>query len=140
MAAKTFLCSLITPAAEVLKEQVTHAQIPAWDGLFGVLPGRAPIVAKLGVGVLRLDLAASGTSRSFVVEDGFVQMVNDSLKILATKAIPVESLNEAEAKAELAAANSRTVPMDHPDRAAETARIARDRKLAELKVRLARRA
>jgi F-type H+-transporting ATPase subunit epsilon len=142
MAAKTFLCSLITPAAEVLKEQVTYASIPAWDGLFGVMPGRAPIVAKLGLGELRLDFPDSGNdkggSRSFLVEDGFVQMVNNNLKILATRAIPTETIAEADAKAELAEAASRSVPADHPDRKAEAERIARDRRRAELKVRLAR--
>lgn len=143
MAAPTFQCSLITPAAEVLKEQVVYASIPAWDGLFGVLANRAPIVAKLGLGELRLDFpdsgAAKGGSRSFLVEDGFVQMVNNSLKILATRAIPTESLTEAEARAELAQANSRAVPADHPHREAELNRIAKDRRRAELKLRLARR-
>jgi F-type H+-transporting ATPase subunit epsilon len=143
MAAKTFQCSLITPAAEVLKDQITYASIPAWDGLFGVMPGRAPIVAKLGLGELRLDFpdtgAAKGGSRSFLVEDGFVQMVNNRLKILATRAIPTESLTEAEARAELAEANTRTVPADHPHREIELSRIAGDRRRAELKLRLARR-
>jgi F-type H+-transporting ATPase subunit epsilon len=86
--AKTFRCRLITPAAQVLDDQVTYASVPAWDGLFGVLPGRAPIVAKLGKGTLRLDYpsGAPGASKWFKVEDGFVQMVNDKLTILATKA------------------------------------------------------
>ena len=109
MAAHTFQCSLITPAAEVLKDELVYASIPAWDGLFGVLPGRAPIVAKLGLGELRLDFPSGGStrSRSFLVDDGFVQMVNNSLKILATRAIPVETITEADAKAALAERDSR---------------------------------
>jgi F-type H+-transporting ATPase subunit epsilon len=136
--AKTFQCSLITPAAEVLKDQVVYASIPAWDGLFGVMPGRAPIVAKLGLGELRLDYPEAGRSRSFLVEDGFVQMVNDSLKILATRAIPTESITESDARAELASANAREVPMDHPHRQAELAKVSKDRRRAELMLRLAR--
>jgi F-type H+-transporting ATPase subunit epsilon len=86
--AKTFRCRLITPTAQVLDDQVTYASVPAWDGLFGVLPDRAPIVAKLGKGKLRLDYPAggAGSSKTFAVEDGFVQMVNNKLTILATKA------------------------------------------------------
>jgi hypothetical protein len=53
LAGKTFRCRLITPAAQLLDAPVTYASIPAWDGLFGVLVNRAPIVAKLGVGVAR---------------------------------------------------------------------------------------
>lgn len=142
MAANTFECSLITPAAEVVKDRLTYASIPAWDGLFGVLPGRAPIVAKLGLGELRLDFADAGAgkarSRSFLVDDGFVQMVNNSLKILATRAIPVESITEADAKAALAEANSRVVPVDHPNRQAEVDKISQERRRAELMLKLAR--
>ena len=86
--AKTFRCRLITPAAQVLDDQITYASIPAWDGLFGVLPGRAPIVAKLGKGKLRLDYPAGapGASKTFLIDDGFVQMVDNKLTVLATKA------------------------------------------------------
>jgi len=140
MAAHTFHCSLITPAAEVLKDELVYASIPAWDGLFGVLPGRAPIVAKLGLGELRLDFPSGGStrSRSFLVDDGFVQMVNNSLKILATRAIPVESITEADAKAALAEANSRIVPSDHPNRQAELDKVSLERRRAELMLKLAR--
>ena len=57
MAANSFQCRLITPTAKVLDEAVVYASVPAWDGLMGVLPNRAPIVAKLGLGELRLQFA-----------------------------------------------------------------------------------
>ena len=84
--AKTFRCRLITPVAQVLDEQVVHAYVPAWDGYFGVLVDRAPIVAKLGKGELRQDYPGGAASKSFQVEDGFVQMINNRLTVLATKA------------------------------------------------------
>ena len=106
MATQTFRCRLITREALVLDEPATAAVIPAWDGLMGVLPGRAPIVAQLGTGELRLDFPdsgpAKGGSRAFFVDDGFVQMVNNELTILAVTAIPAESLSETDAQAELA--------------------------------------
>jgi F-type H+-transporting ATPase subunit epsilon len=134
--AKTFRCQLITPTAQVLDEQVVYASVPAWDGLFGVQVDRAPIVAKLGLGELRLDFPSGqggGGSRGFLVEDGFVQMVNNKLTVLATKAIPVETLNETEAKAELAEATARnaTSPGDREKRRADVDR-------ANAKMRLAR--
>jgi F-type H+-transporting ATPase subunit epsilon len=128
---------LITPAAQVLDEQVEYASVPAWDGLFGVMVDRAPIVAKLGLGELRLDFPAGpggGGSRSFLVEDGFVQMVNNKLTVLATKAIPVESLSESEAKAELAEAQSR-----HAENPAEREKLKADRARASAKLALAKR-
>jgi len=148
MAANTFRCRLITPLAQVLDEPVTYASVPAWDGLFGVLPGRGPIVAKLGLGELRLDFpdrggenqAARGGSRSFLVEDGFVQMVNNRLTILASKAIPTETITPQDAAAELAEAESRksaeTDPVKHRQ---EMDRLSKDRDRARAKVRLAQR-
>lgn len=138
MAASSFQCRLITPTAKVLDEPVVYASIPAWDGLMGVLPNRAPIVAKLGLGELRLQFAdsgkAAGGSRSFLVEDGFMQMVSNRLTILASRATPTESLVLSEAQAELSAAESRAAPAG--DRAAAD-RLTRDRERARVKVRLA---
>lgn len=143
MAEKTFRCRLITPAAQVFDEPATYASIPAWDGLFGVLPNRAPIVAKLGLGELRIEFAnksgPQGAEKSFLVEDGFVQMVNNRLTILAAKAQPVASLNSAEAQAELAAAERKTVSETDPTkRKIETERLRKERDRARAKVRLAR--
>ena len=144
MAAKTFQCRLITPVAQVLDEAVTYASVPAWDGLFGVLPGRAPIVAKLGTGELRLefpDSGGKGGERSFLVEDGFVQMVNNKLTVLAARAVPVESLDAASAGAELAEAEARKAPEggDATQRKAQAERIRKEREFARAKVRLAKR-
>ena len=142
MAAKTFRCRLITPAAQVLDEPVTYASVPAWDGLFGVLPGRAPIVAKLGLGELRLEFPDKGSTRggerSFLVEDGFVQMVNDKLTILAAKAFATESLSVGDAERELAEAERRSVTEAEPSkRRIETERLSKDRARARGKVALA---
>lgn len=140
--AKTFRCRLITPAAQVLDDEIVFASLPAWDGLFGVLADHAPIVAKLGLGELRVDFpgkgAAAGGSRAFLVEDGFVQMVNNRLTVLAGKAIPTETLSATEAEAELREAESRSVPADATDAKLALDRLARDRARARLKVRLAR--
>jgi F-type H+-transporting ATPase subunit epsilon len=138
MASNSFQCRLITPTAKVLDEAVVYASVPAWDGLMGVLPNRAPIVAKLGLGELRLQFAvtgkAAGGTRSFLVEDGFMQMVSNRLTILASRATPTESLVLSEAQAELSAAEGRTAPPG--DRAAAD-RLSRDRDRARVKVRLA---
>lgn len=137
----TIHCTLITPSDRILDEEIRHAVIPAWDGLFGVLPGRAPIVAKLGIGELRLDFPdqndAKGSSRSYLVEGGFVQMVDDRLTILATSAIAAEEIDAAEARTELAEASARRVPQNTPDRGKELEKVTRDQRRAQLKVQLA---
>lgn len=142
MAAQTFNCRVVTPTEELLNEAVTSATVPAHDGLFGVLPQHAPIVAELGLGELVLEFPdrsdAAGGRRSYFVDSGFAKMAGDELVILAETAVPVENLNETDAQAELAEAEARTVPEDAPDRSAATERLSRERESARLKVRLAK--
>jgi F-type H+-transporting ATPase subunit epsilon len=109
VAKNTFRCKLVTPSAALLDDDVTYASVPAWDGLFGVLPGRAPILSKLGLGELRVDFPdakGQGGSRSYFVEGGFARMEGDRLTILAERAMPAEEINAAEAEAELKTALS----------------------------------
>lgn len=118
---------------------MAYASVPAWDGLFGVMPGRAPLVAELGVGELRLDFAqggGKGGSRSFVIDEGFAHIVANRLTILAKRAVPAESITAAEAQAELAEATARQPGGDTPSRrAAEAEAIRRERAFAQAKVR-----
>jgi F-type H+-transporting ATPase subunit epsilon len=137
--ADTLHCRLVTPDAELLSEAVTYASVPAWDGLIGFQPGRAPLVARLGMGELRLDFpAAKGSgSRHYFIDQGFLKMGDGELTILAEKAVAAERIVEEDAKAELAAAEARTIPADAPDRLAAQDRITRERNAARTRLRLA---
>lgn len=137
--ANTLHCRLVTPDAELLSEEVTYANVPAWDGLVGFQPGRAPIVARLGMGELRLDFPADkgSGSRHFFIDQGFLKMGDGELTILAEKAIPAEKIIEQDAKAELAEAEARTIPADAPDRLAAQERITHERNAARTRLRLA---
>ena len=127
--AKSFRCRLVTPTASVFDETVSYASIPAWDGLFGVLPGRAPILARMGAGELRVDFPDSskgqGGSRSYFVEGGFVQMAG-------------EQLSAADAQKELDALMAKSIPESVKERQAQVDRLNRDRDRARQKVALAR--
>ncbi|HVS71462.1 MAG TPA: F0F1 ATP synthase subunit epsilon [Phycisphaerae bacterium] len=92
--AASFKASLITPEAIVLETPVTQAQVPAFDGLVGIMHQRAPLLAKLGTGVLRLDTATGGAGgrQEFLVSGGYAQMKDDELTILTTEAIPAEKV------------------------------------------------
>lgn len=140
MAAKSFRCRLITPEAQVLDASTTAAVLPVWDGSMGILPDRAAIVAKLGIGELRLDFADTGEgqggSRSFFVDGGFAQMVNKTLTVLASKAIPAESLTERDAQAEVAAAESRR--MEEIADPAQRDKVRQERERARQKLRIAK--
>jgi F-type H+-transporting ATPase subunit epsilon len=81
-----FKCVVVTPEQQILDESLTQAIIPASDGLLGILTDRAPLLAKLGTGKLRLDLA-SGQTREFQISGGIAQMKSNQLTILTTSAV-----------------------------------------------------
>lgn len=136
--ATTFRCRLITPDAQVFDDPATAAVLPVWDGQMGFLPDRAAFVGEMGTGELRVDFpdrgSSKGGSRSYFVSEGFVQMLNNELTILAANAVAAENLTETDAQAELAKASkaAETAKGNEADRA----RLARRK--AEIKVGLAR--
>lgn len=140
--ASTIRCKLITPEAAILDDQVTYASVPMWDGLIGMTHGGSPLVAKLGMGQLRLDFpdqqGARGGSRFYYLEEGFMKFAENTLTILASKAVPAENLVEADCAADLRAAETRGVPADAPSKLAEMDRITRARTAARAKLALAR--
>lgn len=85
-----FHVALLTPEAPVLEADVEQVIVPAHDGLVGVLTQRAPLLTKLGVGVLRLDLPAG--AQRFVISGGYAQMKDNVLTILTDEALPAEQV------------------------------------------------
>ena len=100
--AKTFHCTVITPERPVLERDATFVAFPAFDGEMGVLPHRAPILAKLGAGELRVESPEGDAA--FFVNGGFAQMVDDKLTLLTEEARLKSELDPAKAAADLAAA------------------------------------
>jgi F-type H+-transporting ATPase subunit epsilon len=139
LAQKSFRCKVVTPSAALADDTVSYASVPLHDGLMGFLPGRAPILAKLGVGELRLTIAEDskghGGERSFVVAGGFAKMGDGVLTILAEQAVKGEEVSLADAEAELQKALSET-PKDASPAAADALREKRN--LARAKVALAK--
>lgn len=120
---------VVTPERTLLDEAVHALRFPLFDGQIGILPGRAPLVGRLGYGELKVDLIG-GQSRSYFIDGGFVQVKGSVVSILTNAAMPVEELSAAQAQAELDAAMKMTAHTDlefaAKDRAQERARRKRD--------------
>ena len=107
----TFHCTLVTPEQKLLDEEVTYASVPAWDGLVGVAPSRAPMLIKLGDGPLRLDFTQGG-SRYFFLGGGFAQMKDNRLSLLTAEAVPADQIVKSNAEADLKTARERQARSD----------------------------
>lgn len=84
---RSFHAAIVTPERAVLETEAVFVALPAIDGELGVLYNRAPLLARLGPGQLRVE-SEDGT-KVFQVEGGFAQMVDNRLTVLAESATPV---------------------------------------------------
>jgi F-type H+-transporting ATPase subunit epsilon len=107
MAKDTFHCSVITPERAVLETEATFVAFPAHDGEVGILPGRAPLLFKMGIGELRVESPEG--NHNFFVDGGFAQMVENRLTLLTEQAKAVQEIDKA--TAERALAEARNLPM-----------------------------
>jgi F-type H+-transporting ATPase subunit epsilon len=101
-----FQCTIVTPEQQVLDESVEQAILPAHDGLIGILTDRAPLLVRLGVGPLRVDLAG-GQQRHFLLDGGVAEMKDNKLTVLSTFARPASELDAQTAHAQYAEALAR---------------------------------
>lgn len=91
----TFHCSVITPERAVLEADATFVAFPAHDGEVGILRNHAPLLYKLGVGLLRVETPEE--KHAFFVDGGFAQMVENRLTLLTEQARPVAEIDRAAA-------------------------------------------
>jgi F-type H+-transporting ATPase subunit epsilon len=102
VADKTFQCTILTPERSVLDTAAISAAIPAADGEIGILRDRAPLLCRLGIGVLRLE-TPEGPRRVFV-DAGFAEVIDNELTVLTPDAAFAEDIDaDAERAAEAAA-------------------------------------
>ena len=105
--ANTFHCSVITPERAVLEADATFVAFPAHDGEVGILPNRAPLLYRMGIGELRVE-SPEGNHVLFVA-GGFAQMVENRLTLLTEQARRIDELDAA--AAERALEEARAMPM-----------------------------
>jgi F-type H+-transporting ATPase subunit epsilon len=79
--------SVISPEKTLFDGSVDSIVAPAFDGEVGILPGHAPMMTLLGKGTLRLG--AEGAAGRFSVEGGFLQVVDDAVRVVTEKAVSV---------------------------------------------------
>ena len=75
--------SLISPEAMLFEGDAASVVAPAFDGEVGILTGHAPMLTLLGKGTLRV-----GDGPSFAVAGGFLQVVDNQVRVVTEKAAP----------------------------------------------------
>jgi F-type H+-transporting ATPase subunit epsilon len=93
----TFQLEIVTPAKQLVKDvQAEEIQIPGANGYLGILPGHAPLITELAVGVI--TYRADGETNTLAVAWGFAEVLPDKVTILAETAERPEEIDAARAQ------------------------------------------
>jgi len=93
-------CVVITPEKQVVDTSAFDLVLPAYDGLRGVLPGHAPIMCRMGTGLMRYHDHKNQLQTLFI-DGGFGHIENNEVTILAPGALRPEDLTIQEAREQL---------------------------------------
>ena len=97
-------CVIVTPEQTSLDTLARSVTLPLFDGLRGVSGGHSPFIGRLGSGEVRIageQGASADAVRRMFVEGGFVEVGHDVVTVITQRAIPVEKLDLAAARADL---------------------------------------
>ncbi|MBN1344227.1 MAG: ATP synthase F1 subunit epsilon [Phycisphaerae bacterium] len=103
-------CMVITPDRQVLDVSAQSVVLPAHDGQIGVLRNRAPLLCKLGIGVLKLQ--TGGKERKLFVDGGFAQVRENDVTVLTTDALEPNQIDRGSAEAALSSAKNLRITDD----------------------------
>ena len=90
--AASLKCIVVTPEQALLDEPADFVALPMYDGELGVLPGRAPLIGRLGFGELRVRQGAR--TQRFYIDGGFAEVRANIVTVLTGKAVPAAEISE----------------------------------------------
>ena len=96
---------IVTPERTLFDEPVSALRFPLYDGDIGVLPGRLPLIGRLGSGELKVTTVSG--EQSFFIDGGFAQVQGSVISLLTHRAVSTKDLSVTEAEKQLAAADAK---------------------------------
>ena len=94
-----------TPERQLVREGAAEVQVPGENGYLGILPGHAPLLSKLGTGLL--SYLAGGKRRYLAIDGGFLEVLPGQVRVLAYAAERAEDIDLEGATADLKRAQER---------------------------------
>jgi F-type H+-transporting ATPase subunit epsilon len=104
---------VVTPERHVLSEKVQSIEMPGKDGYLGILPGHAPLITELGVGVLTYHKGAE--VRTLTVIHGYAEVLPDRVIVLAEFSERAEEIDLARVRSALDRAQADLAKAGTPD-------------------------
>ncbi len=132
MLPKSFTLEVVTPERRLVRESVHEAQLPGLDGYLGILPGHAPLLTELGVGMLSYRKAHQISHLTAI--RGFAEVLPDRVIVLAEVSERAEEIDVSRARAARERAEGRLAKPGDPEADWERATLALQRALIRLQV------
>jgi len=121
---------VVTPERHVLQQTVKSVEIPGREGYLGILPGHAPLITELGIGIL--TYRRDSETRYLTVIDGYAEVLPDRVIVLAEISERAEEIDVARTRAALDRAKTEVAKADVRDPEWERANLALQRALVRL--------
>ena len=86
---KTFLLEIYTPYGKYFDRYVEEVIVPTEEYVLGILPGHAPLIAKIRLG--KLEIIREGEKTIYAHAEGLINVKKDVVTILVDS---IESKNE----------------------------------------------
>jgi F-type H+-transporting ATPase subunit epsilon len=119
----TFRLEIVTPYGAIFSDDVDEFTATGSEGEFGVLPGHAPFITTLKVGMVTYK---KGSKAGYIfVSSGYAEVGPDNAVILADSAERSEDIDIERAKAAMKRAEERLKKAEEIDFARATAAIER---------------
>lgn len=88
---------IVCPEECVFEGPVAYVAVPSTVGEFGILPRHASEICTIDGGRIRVSEEKMGvTDRVFAVTDGYVQVANDEVIVLAERAVDMAKVDPDE--------------------------------------------
>lgn len=106
MPSSTFRLKVAVPDSLVSDSEVASLQLPLATGYLGVMPGHAPMLARIGTGVVAY--AKPGGGEEFIaVDGGTAEILPDVVRVLADRAEAAAGIDKERARQALERARQR---------------------------------
>jgi F-type H+-transporting ATPase subunit epsilon len=84
---------LVSPEKKLFSAPVAMVTLPGVEGDFGVLPGHAPFISTMRVGVIDVYEQENTISKRMLVTGGIVEVNPTGCTVLAEEATPLEDVS-----------------------------------------------
>lgn len=75
--------TILTPKTPKMERTVSKVFLPGTAGSFEVLKGHAPLISSLTGGSVRWENESDGSTESFEISSGFVEVKNNVITVTA---------------------------------------------------------